>query len=362
MKYLLLLGWCAGLALLVISPTESFLRPIGALFFFGFSLALIVLYVRFAVRSLKAGRRGVALAMIGGLLLLLGLLVFQRLNLPGDEAKIAKTIEAVATSTDPAYYCDAKVTPRYLEQTTGTKPPFADEVCESETEASRADSVTTSEVAVDGNRATAMVAYTGGSLDGSKLAVGLVKNGGEWKLDRLIAFRRFDRAKFDRAYRRSFLAFGSPTSSADCALAKARRFSNTEIETAALRDSPRVFTPIFVACDRDGAERNLVQSIAEPKFDLPPRAIQCAASKIKALSDAELVRLHLDPLAYSELVYSCGRKAVFKYLGRELKDKENLDPKAVDCVLEEFRNRPVAGAIRLSYEQARYNALIARCR
>lgn len=361
MKYLVLLGWCLGVALATAFPNGSLLRLLGGLLFAGCSLALLFLCVRFAVRSLRSGRRGVGLAMVGGLVLLVALFAFHRLARPGDKAEIEKTIATVTTSASPAY-CDDEVTPRYLEQTTGTKPPFADEVCKSKIEASRADSVATSEVGVEGNRATAMVAYTGGSLDGSKLAVALVKDDGKWRLDRLIAFRRFDRAKFDRAYRLSFLAFGSPTSSADCALAKARRFSNAEIETAELRDSPRVFTPIFVACDRDGAERNLVQSIAEPKFDLPPKAIQCAASKIKALGDAELVRLHLDPLAYSELVYSCGRKAVFKYLGRELKDKENLDPQAVDCVLAAFGNRPVAGAIRLSYEQDRYNALIARCR
>jgi len=300
------------------------------------------------------------LAMIG-CLALLALFVFQRLDSRGDKAEIAKTIETVAISTDPAY-CRTRVTGRYLAQSTGTKPPFADEVCESEAGVVRVSSVDTSEVTVRGDRATAVAEYTGGSFDGSRLVVQLVKDGGEWKLDRIVAFRRFDRAGFDRAYRRSFLEFGSPASSAGCAMAKAHRLSNAEIERGTLRNLPRMFIPIFVVCDRDGAERNLVKSIADPRFDLPAAAIQCVAGKIATLTDAELGRLQLSPLAYGELLYRCDRGAFIGYFRRELKASESLDAAATKCVLAALRGQRTPGAIRLVYDQARFQSVIDGCR
>ncbi|MGE5283030.1 MAG: hypothetical protein ACM3N0_12070 [Chloroflexota bacterium] len=363
MKYLLcFLGWLAGIALIRAFPHRSLPAAIGVLLFAAFSLVLLALLARLVVRWLKSQHRGVRWALTGGaVLLLLSLFAFQRLNIPSDKTKIEKTIEAVTIGADPSY-CETKLTPRYLEQITGAKPPFADEVCRGEIEMSRAESVDTSEVAIDDTRATAVVAFGGGSFDGSRLAVGLVRENGDWKLNRILAFRHFDRNKFDHAYRRSFLELGSPTSSANCALRRARRLSNAEIERAALTDSRRAFDPIFVACDRDGAERALVSSIAEPKFDFPSRAVQCAAGRLKALSDAELVHVQLSPMTFDKLIYGCGYRAVFAYMERELKSRESLDREAVDCVLRVFRSRPTAGAIRLSYDQARYSQLIDGCK
>jgi hypothetical protein len=363
MRYLLcLLGWFAGIVLIRVSPHRSLLAAIGVLLFTAFSLVLIVLLVGLAARWLKSRRRDVRWGLIGGgILVVVALFVVQRLNSPGDETKVETTIEAVMAGEDPSY-CKTDVTPRYLEQVTGAPPPFADDACEREIEVSRAKSVDTSDVAIDGSRATAVVALTGGSFDGSRLAVRLVKDDGDWKVDRLLAFRHFDRGKFERAYWRRFLEFGSPTSSADCALRRSRRFSNVEIERATLTDASRAFEPIFVSCDRDGAERALVSSIAEPKFDFPPRAIQCAAGKVRALSDAQLVRVQLSLIVYGKILYGCDRGAIFTYIGRELKARENLDPAAVDCVLRAFRSRQTAAAIRLSYDEARYNDLIDGCR
>ena len=362
MKYLCLLGWCAGIVLVRIFPSGSLLGFLGFLSFWGFSLVLVFLYLRFAVRSLKAGRRFRGMALLGGLILLAGFFASLHPFSRGDEREIERTIEAVATDADPGY-CDTLLTQRYLVQTTGARPPFADEVCESDAEdASRVRSVDTGEIAIDGARATAAVEYRGGSFDGSRLVMQLIEDGDTWKLNRIVAFRRFDRRRFDRAYRRSFLEFGSPVAGADCALARARRLSDAEIERAALRDLPRVFTPIFVACDRNGAERSLVKSIAEPKLDLPAASIECAVARVGALTDAELGHLLLSPLAYGELLYRCGPRAFFGFFERELPVTEKLGPKAVECVLDALRARSAPGAIRLSYDQTRFQAVIDRCR
>src|ERR1700679_3423409 len=171
MKYLLcFLGWVAGIVLIRAFPSRSLLAAIGVLLFAAFSLVLIVLLARLAVRWLRSRRRGVRWGLSGGArLLLVSLFVFQRVNIPSDETKIEKTIEAVTIGADPSF-CETKVTPRYLEQITGTEPPFADEVCKSEIGASRAKSVDTSEVAIDGTLATAAVTFRGGPFDGQRRA------------------------------------------------------------------------------------------------------------------------------------------------------------------------------------------------
>ena len=295
------------------------------------------------------------------ILLLVGLFVFQRLSAPGDRAEIEKTIEAVTVGKKPSY-CETRVTPRCLTQITGTEPPFADDICEREFAVSRTRSVRTSEIEIDGDVATAVVAFRGGSFDGSRLVMGLVDVDGRWRMDRMISFRHFDRTRFDRSYRREFLEFGSPASSADCAIRRSQRLWDTEIERVVLNDAGRVFTPIFVACDRDGAERSLISSIADPQFDLPQPVVRCAANEMKTLNDAELMQVDLDLIAYGELLYRCDRNAIFAYMGRELESTQDLDPAAARCVLKVFRNRSVPAAIRLSYDEVAYDDLIDRCR
>lgn len=109
-------------------------------------------------------------------------------------------------------------------------------------------------------------------------------------------------------------------------------------------------------------ERSLVKSVAEPRYGLPTTSIRCVADKLETLPDAGLVRLELSPLAYSELTYRCGPQAFYGYLKRELGAKEKLDRQEVDCVLEAFHSRSVPAAIRLAYDQTRFQTVIDRCR
>lgn len=61
--------------------------------------------------------------------------------------------------------------------------------CEKEaSEESGAESASVSNVEVDGSKATADVALTGGSLDGQGVEVALVKQGDQWKLDEITGF------------------------------------------------------------------------------------------------------------------------------------------------------------------------------
>ena len=361
MKYVCLLGCCAGLALLFIFPCPSAPGIVGALLFLGFSLALIALLVVFLARVIGARGGGVRWSLIAVVVLLPAAVYgFRSLNDPGTEAQIERTIETVATSGDPAY-CGARVTTAYLEQTTGAKPPFADDFCRSAAGVSPADSVSVGAIAISDNRATAIVANRGGSFDGSRLLVRLTDEGG-WKLDRLLAFEKFDRQRFNRAYRGLLLASGASPGAAACALRKTGALSNPELEHVLLHEESQVFVPIGVACDRQGTERRTVETMANPRSRFPPALVECAAAKLTSSSNAELVRLQQSLVAYNELMLSCDPEALVDFQQRQLSRNDTLSAETVACALAAFRSLPPVEAIRLTYDEARYERLIERCK
>lgn len=89
-----------------------------------------------------------------------------------DEDKIVETVETSATSTDPAD-CEALTTPAFLMQTQ-VKESGAEalEGCEEDAQktAEDPDSVQVSGVEIDGSRATADAAFSGGAFDGQSLS------------------------------------------------------------------------------------------------------------------------------------------------------------------------------------------------
>lgn len=361
MKRFCLLGWCAALIAAVVSPRPSLSWSIGALLLLGFTLALIVLFVGFLGRRIGRRRRGVRWVLLTIVILLpTAVLGLHRLNPPDDKARIKRTIEAIATSGDPAY-CGTEMTTAYLEQTTGTRPPFADDVCRNAAGVFPADSVSVSEVAISGDRATALVANRGGSFDGSNLLVRLHDDGG-WKLDRLVAFEKFDRRRFNRAYRGLLLASGASPSAAACALRKTGSLSNPELEHVLLHEESRVFVPIGVACDRPGTERRTVQAMANPRTGFPSAVVECAAAKLRSSSDTKLVRLQQSLVAYNELILSCDPEALVDFQQRQLSRNDTLSAEAVACALAIFRRLPPVKAIRLTYDEVRYERLIERCK
>jgi hypothetical protein len=112
-----------------------------------------------------------------------------------DESQIEEAAETSATSTDPAD-CKKLSTQQFMEQVAQTEGPEAVKRCEREaSEKKGAKSATVSNVEVDGSKATADVALTGGGLDGQSVEVALVKEGNQWKLDELTGFVKFDEAK-----------------------------------------------------------------------------------------------------------------------------------------------------------------------
>jgi copper chaperone CopZ len=110
-----------------------------------------------------------------------------------DEDKITSTIENAATSNDPAI-CDETQTLAFMEQTTGEGGKEAEKECEEEAKSGEGqpDSVSVSNVKVNGDKATANVEFKGGNLDEQTPEVALVEEDGNWKLDELTGFAKFD--------------------------------------------------------------------------------------------------------------------------------------------------------------------------
>lgn len=286
--------------------------------------------------------------------------VFQRIVGNDDEAKIKKTIEVVAMSTDPEV-CHDDMTERYLRQRTGLGPDVADDVCEEHVAANESHSVVVSDVAIDGSSATALVAESGSWFNGSELQFGLVRADGNWKLDRLIAFERFDRGAFDQGYEGQLAKYGTPRRSIDCALQRLRKSSDSEIEAALIEGtSGPMFVEILAGCDRKGAEREILEAAAAPGFTLSPSSLRCVEGKAAKLDDADLGLATYNPIDYGELVISCAHVELARQFEAQLR-QEGVDPPLANCIVTAYKRFSPADAARLSYDQRLYGAVVEAC-
>jgi hypothetical protein len=356
-----ILALCAGVALTAAAPHHSFLRIIGVLLFAGAAVALVALFARSLVRSLRTRSLHGTQLLAALIIALLAAFAVQCLSPSSNQAQIERMIGVASTSTDPSL-CRELLTPRYLRQITGSGPPFADDICASEAPTRAVRRVDIGRVSVEGDHATALVSYSGGSLDGSEVVMRLTREDGGWKLDRVASFVRFDRRRFSRAYWRRFLELGAPAQAADCAIEAERRFSNAELERALLRSAQRTFVPIAVACDRLGTKQRILAAVADPQLDLGRAGIECAERKLDSASQAELVRLELDTVTYGEFVLSCDRTAFVDSVKHRLAAAGDLSAGETSCVVEAVADLPPAGVIRLTYDQARFASLIDGCR
>lgn len=103
-----------------------------------------------------------------------------------EDAAITETIETSVTTTDPAD-CLRLQTQAFLEQSNFSTGEEAVQDCEedvADTE-DNPDSVDVENIEVDGSSASADASFVGGGFDGSTVSVDLVKEGEQWKLDRI---------------------------------------------------------------------------------------------------------------------------------------------------------------------------------
>lgn len=358
--YIPVLGLCLGVALVAAFPDRSVPAMLGALLFAGSALALLVLFVASIVRSVRSRTLHGGQLLAAGILLLLILFVVQRFDGPSDKTRIERTIGKVATGTDPTY-CDELMTRRYLEQTTGEAMPFADEACESEAGNGAADSVEVGDVVVHGDRATTLVAHTGGPLDGSEVIVRLREEDGTWKLDRSLGFAHFDRAGFRSAYRQKLREFGFRAPALDCILDRESRYPDEEIKRETLDPDDRIYAGIVISCDRSAVDRNVIGAIEDSSLAFTRQMVDCSEGRLARATDAELMRVQTDIVAYNQLILACGRSAFLAFHRRSLESETDLDRAAVECVIGFFEALPARKLIVLTYEEDRYEAVLDQC-
>jgi hypothetical protein len=120
---------------------------------------------------------------------------------PAADAQVAQTIRTSIMSSDPAD-CLKLETLRFLQQIHFTSGEAAVKACQADAPdtSDDPDSIDVKNVAVQGDKATADATFTGGGFDGSTLALSLVKQDDQWKLDEITAIPAFDLQAFEKAF------------------------------------------------------------------------------------------------------------------------------------------------------------------
>ena len=109
-----------------------------------------------------------------------------------DEDQITDVISTTSTTTSKEN-CTKLETPAFVEQNFGKTGAAAIKDCSTlQPGESDADSVDVSNVQVNGDKATADVAVHGSVSDGQEVSVSLIKEGDQWKMDRIDSFVKFD--------------------------------------------------------------------------------------------------------------------------------------------------------------------------
>lgn len=167
-----------------------------------------------------------------------------------DEGKIEEAIEKSATATDPAA-CTKYQTLHFLEETNQEGGKSAVKTCEEEAENEEgAQSASVSNVAVNGSKATAEVALTGSVFNGQTVEVALVEEGGQWKLNEVVKFTKFNQAKLVESFEREFSKASSEISPkfAACFIEAFEEADQPELEAMLFNGDEKAFEEIAGNC------------------------------------------------------------------------------------------------------------------
>jgi hypothetical protein len=166
-----------------------------------------------------------------------------------DEQQITTAITVSAASGDPTA-CTKYQTQNFVEQTNDGTGQEAIKSCEQDAADSVADSVDISDVEVDGDSATAKAAVTGSIFDGQTLDLGLVKEGGVWKLDKFNGFEDFDKAKIIAGFKAEIAKDPSvPPAAADCVAQQMEKTSDEDLEGFFTEQNAQSEDQLFKPCE-----------------------------------------------------------------------------------------------------------------
>jgi hypothetical protein len=170
-----------------------------------------------------------------------------------EDADITEAITQAATE-DTVESCTEVQTQAFTEQTEFATGDDAIASCEDGAGDgdTAGEEVEVENIEVDGDAATADVTFSGGGLDGQQLAVSLVKEEDQWKLDSLDEFIAFDKAAFTESLVTSASADGdTPPEVVDCVETQLNETPDDQLQTAYLSGDEEELVTLFGTCFGD---------------------------------------------------------------------------------------------------------------
>ena len=189
--------------------------------------------------------------LIGGCLVFAALFLAACGGGESEEDKIVDAIETSATSTDPSA-CTEFATENFNEQITGQEGEAAVQECEKDAaEEEGAESADVSNVEVDGSSATADVALSGGSFTGQTLAVALVEEDDQWKLNEVTGFAELDLPRLVESLQENLSESNEiPRGVLACIVEGVEESSQAEVEELFFSGSFEGFAELVESCSR----------------------------------------------------------------------------------------------------------------
>jgi hypothetical protein len=169
----------------------------------------------------------------------------------GDDAAVENAIETSVTSSDPSK-CSEVQTQSFNETETGTKGAKSLQACEEATEheaSQLAESVTVSNIELEGDEGAAAAAVEGGALGGQVVATGLQKEDGDWKVDAFFAFLKYDPASLAAGLEEALAEQeGFSSELAACVAGGVEEMAKGEAEAMVFGKENEGFEEILAAC------------------------------------------------------------------------------------------------------------------
>jgi hypothetical protein len=171
-----------------------------------------------------------------------------------DSSQITDMIQSSVTSTDPAD-CTKLETEQFVEQSELTAGPAALQQCQKDAAdtSDNPSSVDVTDVKTSGNTGTANVAFHGGSFDGSTISVSLIKDGDQWKLDKITDIPSFNFPGLVHALTAKFSSEGSiPPQVATCIVQAFNNAGADQVKSIILSGNGDQLTALFSTCAPSG--------------------------------------------------------------------------------------------------------------
>ncbi|HEY2053430.1 MAG TPA: hypothetical protein VGH14_05795 [Solirubrobacterales bacterium] len=167
-----------------------------------------------------------------------------------EEGAIAEAVEKSATTSDPSK-CTELQTQAFNEQEKATSGKDATKVCEEEAEEKTgvAESVDVSDIKVNGESATAQAEVHGSALNGQTVELELVKESGNWKLNKFLQFAKYDAKQLGESFEKEFSAAGEVSVGlAKCISEGIGKLSQEEAEAVAFEGDIKVVEAMVGEC------------------------------------------------------------------------------------------------------------------